>query len=175
MNPVPVMKLVEVIRGLQTSYHTLATTQEYIFFLTADWPPKWASKHQPPETSRASLPTDCSCHTSTKPSTRYTKESAPKKTSTRLWSLGPMFRWVRWRWLILSGLILVCTLCKFFTGILVTQSIDPVRCWLTMLMLGIWVRRLEEGSMNTLNEMICEEWIFCSICKFHIYEKNQFL
>lgn len=30
MNPVPVMKLVEVIRGLQTSDQTLETTQKYI-------------------------------------------------------------------------------------------------------------------------------------------------
>lgn len=29
MNPVPVMKLVEVIRGLQTSDQTLETTQKY--------------------------------------------------------------------------------------------------------------------------------------------------
>ena len=29
MNPVPVMKLVEVIRGLQTSDETLETTQQY--------------------------------------------------------------------------------------------------------------------------------------------------
>ena len=29
MNPVPVMKLVEVIRGLQTSNQTLALTQRY--------------------------------------------------------------------------------------------------------------------------------------------------
>ena len=30
MNPVPVMKLVEVIRALQTSDETLQTTQEYL-------------------------------------------------------------------------------------------------------------------------------------------------
>jgi 3-hydroxyacyl-CoA dehydrogenase len=30
MNPVPVMKLIEVIRGLQTSNETLAITNKYL-------------------------------------------------------------------------------------------------------------------------------------------------
>jgi len=47
MNPVPVMKLVEVIRGLQTSDHTLGVTQEYRFLLNnLVWLLKWENKHQ---------------------------------------------------------------------------------------------------------------------------------
>ena len=37
MNPVPVMKLVEVIRGLQTSDETLKMTQEYHDIFNVVW------------------------------------------------------------------------------------------------------------------------------------------
>lgn len=54
MNPVPVMKLVEVIRGLQTSDQTLEITQKYLTFYP-DWLQAWEKKHQHPEMFRASL------------------------------------------------------------------------------------------------------------------------
>lgn len=83
MNPVPVMKLVEVIRALQTSDETHKTTEEYMMRYV-DWQPRWVRKLRHLRTLRASLPTDCSCLTSTKLFMLCMKALELSKTSTRL-------------------------------------------------------------------------------------------
>jgi 3-hydroxybutyryl-CoA dehydrogenase len=75
MNPVPVMKLVELIRGLATSDETFAAVKA-----AAE---KHGQDHGPrPRHARASSSTACSCRTSTRRSTRSTRASARSRTST---------------------------------------------------------------------------------------------
>ena len=139
MNPVPVMKLVEVIRGLATSDDTFKTTWDLAvrFGKTPaeanDYPGFIANRILMPMINEAVY-----C--------LYQDVGSREDIDT--------IPWARWHWRISSAWIPVLQLWIPFSMDLKIQNTAPVRCFENMWRPAGWAERRVGGSMNTHKEAL---------------------